>query len=96
MARLAGTPICTLFGLHKRPMLKLSSKCIPVLRRMRESGMGYWVVTIVLKDGRKYPETVIDSGYVTLTRALKEIPFHDEDIEEIILTHDKWDWSREK
>ena len=76
-------------------MLRLSRKWIEQLRSQPETGMGYQVVTITLKDGRVFPQTVVDSGYLTGIRGQAEIPFSVEAIAEIALTHDKWDWKSE-
>jgi hypothetical protein len=34
----------------------------------------------------------VDSGNLSRIRGLKTIPFTEEDIEEITVTHEKWDW----
>ena len=54
--------------------------------------MGYTVVSIVLKDGRKYPQAIIDSGVLTRVRGLPDVPFSEADIAEIVQTNEKWDW----
>ena len=72
-------------------MLQLSSKWIGFLRNQPESGMGYQVGEVVLKDGRSFGHIVIVEGNVTLVDGNKTIPFSDEDIDSIILTHEKWD-----
>ena len=57
--------------------------------------MGYQVVTIKTRAGKVFPQAVVDSGYVSRIRGLREIPFTEEEIEEIAVTHDKWDWKNE-
>ena len=57
-----------------------------------ETGMGYWVATVFLRDGREFRQVVIDSGYVNRVRGYKDIPFKESDIERFVVTHDKWDW----
>jgi hypothetical protein len=71
-------------------MIKLSERWAPVLVAQPETGMGYQVASIVLKDGTRYDQVVIDSGFVTKIRGRSDIPFEDEDIIEIVVTHDKW------
>lgn len=61
-----------------------------------ETGMGYQIATIVLKNGTRYEQVVIDSGFVTQIRGLGTIPFTESDIAEIVVTHDKWDFSEER
>ena len=58
--------------------------------------MGYQVASICLKDGRRYDEVLIESGVITRVRGLHEIPFTDQDIADIVVTHDKWDFTHER
>ena len=77
-------------------MLELSDKWGPRLISQPETGMGYQVATILLKSGQRYDQALIQAGVVTRVRGLTDIPFKDEDIEDIVVTHDKWDFARER
>ena len=57
-----------------------------------ESGMGYWVTDVVLKDGRVAKQAVVDSGYITKIKGMLTIPFEEGDIDYFVVTHEKWDW----
>jgi hypothetical protein len=74
-------------------MIKLSAKWAKELVSKPETGMGYQVVSIVLKDGKKYDQVVIVEGQITKIRGLKDIPFNEDEISKIIITHDKWDFN---
>lgn len=76
-------------------MIELPSKWTKRLVLQPETGMGYHVVTVILKDGRSLERVVVDSGYITRIFGLDEIPFKVEDIENLIVTHDKWNFSCE-
>ena len=65
-------------------------------RGKAETGMGYTVVTAHLKDGRVFPQVVVAGGYVSNARGFSSIPFTEADIERFAVTHDKWDWSKER
>jgi hypothetical protein len=54
--------------------------------------MGYQIASIVLKDGRKYDQAAITGGVITKIRNLEDIPFREDDIDRIIVTHDKWNF----
>jgi hypothetical protein len=60
-----------------------------------ETGMGYQVVNVILKDGRQINRVVVVDGKITKIRGMDTIPFKSEDIHQIILTHQKWDFSKE-
>jgi hypothetical protein len=74
-------------------MIILSKKWLDYLSDKPESGMGYQIVSIVLKDGRRFDQVVIVEGYVTQVRGFSDIPFVEDDVHEIVLTHDKWDFN---
>jgi len=74
-------------------MIILSKKWLDYLSDKPESGMGYQIVSIVLKDGRRFDQVVIVEGYITQVRGFSDIPFVEDDIHEIVLTHDKWDFN---
>jgi len=57
--------------------------------------MGYQVASVLLKDGSRYDQALIESGFITKIRGRKDIPFREEDIAEIVVTHDKWDFASE-
>jgi hypothetical protein len=77
-------------------MLKLSSDWARFLTRQPETGMDYQIVSVFLKDGRRFDQAVIVGGHITKIKGIKDIPFSEEDIAEILVTHDKWDFKAEQ
>ncbi len=74
-------------------MLRLTEKRFAdFLRDKPETGMGYWVVTVYLKDGRVLPQVAVSGGEITRVRHHEEAPFREFDIDRFEVTHDKWDW----
>ncbi len=55
--------------------------------------MGYWVVTVVLKDGRTFPQTAATGEAITRIRNHETIPFSQDEIDHLKVTHEKWNWS---
>jgi hypothetical protein len=62
------------------------------LKAQPETGMGYWIVSAHLRDGRTIPHVVLDGGEVTKVRGYAKAPFVEADINHFELTHAKWDW----
>ena len=58
--------------------------------------MGYQIASIVLKDGSRFDQVVIVEGNITQIKDIKDIPFSEAEIADIIVTHDKWDFSANK
>jgi hypothetical protein len=77
-------------------MLRLSSKWVEFFRMHAETGMGYTIVTVVLKDGKRYPRVAVTGGVIGSVDGGSAIPFieddiaeFEDDIAEFIVTHDK-------
>jgi hypothetical protein len=77
-------------------MLQLSDKWAPILIATPETGMGYQVVSITTKDGSHYDQVLIEGGYITRIRGLAEIPFREDQIDTIAVTHDKWNFDQDR
>lgn len=70
-------------------MLELSNKWAPVLLAQPETGMGYQITTVVLRDGRRFTNVTIVGGIITEIKGQEEIPFEEGDIVDIHVTHGK-------
>lgn len=63
------------------------------VRALPETGMGYTVVSLALRDGRRFDQAIIDSGWLSRIRGLPDIPFTEDDITDIQASHEKRAWS---
>lgn len=77
-------------------MIELSAKWAAKLVAQGETGMGYQIVSVVLKDGRRFDQVAIVGGTIGQIKGIQGIPFAEDDIAEIIVTHDKWDFNAER
>lgn len=77
-------------------MIELSKKFIGELMSKPETGMGYQIVSVVLKNGKCFDQVVVVEGRITQVRTYGDIPFTADEIAEIILTHDKWNFNAER
>jgi hypothetical protein len=68
-------------------VLRLNERWAEVLASQPETGMGYQVATIVLKDGRRFDNITIVGGTISSLPDAKSPPFVDQDIAEIVVTH---------
>jgi hypothetical protein len=59
------------------------------VRTLPETGMGYTMVCITLRDGQQF-DAIIDSGWLSCVRARADVPFAEADITAIKPTHEKW------
>jgi hypothetical protein len=70
-------------------VLKLSHKWAQILRDQSETGMGYQICTVTLRDGRHVERVIIVGGTLTEVAGDKNIPFTDHEIVDIRVTHGK-------
>jgi hypothetical protein len=70
-------------------MLELSNKWAPVLLAQPETGMGYQMVSVYLHDGKRFDRVTVVGGTITEISGKKEIPFGEEEIADIKVTHGK-------
>jgi hypothetical protein len=70
--------------------LQLSDKWTPRLVGQAETGMGYQTASITLRDGSVVDDVLIVGNIITEVRGCDIIPFSDEDISDITVTHRKW------
>jgi hypothetical protein len=77
-------------------MITLSRKWTSELTGKPETGMGYQVASIVLSDGTRFDQAVVVEGRITEIRGRKDIPFTEDQIAQIIVTHDKWNFGAGK
>ena len=67
------------------------------LLKQPETGMTYQIVDVTLRDGRIVRDVaIIQSELVGEVRRHAEIPFGPADIVDIKVTHNKWDFQKER
>jgi hypothetical protein len=70
------SPLCV-----RHKMKELPKSWSDRLVKQPESGMGYQIVTVTLRDGRKFEAAVTESHILGSVRGCTDIPF---DVEEIV------------
>ena len=68
-------------------MLRLSERWAPILNAQPETGMSYQIASVSLKDGRQFNDVLIAGGIVTKVGDQTDVPFGDDDIQRIVITH---------
>jgi hypothetical protein len=71
---------------------EFAGKWMERVKALPETGMGYTIASVTLRDGRRFGQVVIDSGILSRVRGRPDIPFSEDDIAEITSTHERWDW----
>jgi hypothetical protein len=58
-------------------------------KKQPETGVGCWIATAHLKDGRVFSPVLVASGCVTEGRGFLCVPFGETDVKLFVVTHDK-------
>lgn len=77
----AGSPVVEFSG------LRLGDRWGPRLAGEPETGMGYQIVSILLRDGRRFDDVTIAGGVISNVGDGNAIPFAEHDIVQILVTH---------
>jgi hypothetical protein len=60
------------------------------LKEAEETGIGYQVVGIKLKDGRSFDQVAVSDGCIIEVRGHHNIPFAPEDVASLAINHKDW------
>ena len=66
--------------------------CAEHLKNAEETGFGYQVVSVQLKDARIFEQVVISEGCIIQVRGYKEIPFSPDDVASVSVNHKLWNF----
>lgn len=70
----------------------IPSELLQQLKREKETGIGYLVVSVELKDGRSFDQVATSEGCIIEVRGYKEIPFASEEVVSVTVTHEGWNF----
>jgi hypothetical protein len=75
-----------------RCLYPIPKACLDDLKRRGETGIGYQVIAVELKDGRCFDQVVASEGCIIEVRGYDQIPFAPEEIESVIVNHKHWNF----
>lgn len=73
-------------------LVQIPSRFVDHLNQNKETGIGYQVVSVELKDGRSFGQVATSEGCIVEVRGYKEIPFAAEDIASVAVNHKRWNF----
>ena len=74
-----------------------SVKCVPPnfaeqLKQAEQTGLGYQVVSVTLKDGRTFDQVAASEGCFIEVRGHQDIPFSSEEVVAVKVNHKRWNF----
>ena len=65
------------------------------MKQTAETGIGYQIVSVELKDGRYFDQVVVSEGCIIEVRGYSEIPFSVDEVASITVNHNRWNFRDE-
>lgn len=75
-----------------KSLVPIPKGLIDHLKRSGETGIGYQVVSVELRDGRAFDQVVTSEGCIIEVRGFKEIPFAPEEVTAVNVNHKRWNF----
>jgi hypothetical protein len=73
-------------------LVPIPRDCVDSLKRDEETGIGYQIVSVKLKDGRSFEQGVTSEGCIIQVRGYKDVPFAPDEIASVNVNHRPWNF----
>jgi hypothetical protein len=73
-------------------LIPIPAGYVDQLKGAGETGIGYQVVSVELRDGSLFHQVVASEGCIIEVRGYKEIPFAAEDVCSVTVNHKRWNF----
>jgi hypothetical protein len=73
-------------------LIPIPSGFLDQMKRAGETGIGYQVVSVELKDGRYFDQVATSEGCMLEVRGHAEIPFATNDVVSVTVNHKRWNF----
>jgi hypothetical protein len=73
-------------------LVPVPGACVNRLKQDNETGIGYQIVSVTLKDRRYFDQVVASEGCIIQVRGYKEIPFASDDVALVSVNHKRWNF----
>jgi hypothetical protein len=76
----------------KQHLIPIPRELADHLKRQGETGMGYQVVSVTLKNGQHFDQVVASEGFIIQVRGHKDVPFAPDDVAAVDVNHKQWNF----
>lgn len=73
-------------------LFPIPEACLDHLKRSAETGLGYHIVSVELKDGRCFDQVVASECCIIEVRGYAEIPFAPHEVASVSINHKIWNF----
>lgn len=73
-------------------LVPIPRELVDNLKQAEETGIGYQVISVELRDGRRFDQVLASEGCIIEVRGHKEIPFEPNDVASVQVNHKRWNF----
>jgi hypothetical protein len=81
-------------GGNMKCVVSLPPESLSSLKKEKQTGPGYQVVAVQLKDGRRFEQVVASEGCIIAVRGHSELPFRTEEVSDVFVNHKHWNFKK--
>jgi len=75
-----------------RQLVLIPPESVAQLRGKEEAGIGYQIVSVELKDGRRFDQAIVSEGCIIQVRGYDDIPFAPHEVAFVAVNHRDWNF----
>jgi hypothetical protein len=75
-------------------VVSLPPESLSNLKNEKQTGPGYQVVEVRLKDGRWFDQVVASEGCIIAVRGHNELPFRTDEVSSVLVNHKHWNFKK--
>lgn len=75
-------------------IVPLPPESLDSLKNAKQTGPGYQVVAVHLKDGRQFDQVIASEGCIIAVRGYSELPFQTEEVSSVTVNHKDWNFKK--
>ena len=75
-----------------KSLFPIPEECLDDLKQGTETGIGYQVVSVELRDGRCFNQVVVSECCIIEVRGYAEIPFAPHEVATVKVNHERWNF----
>ena len=73
-------------------LIPMRPETVGQLKQQPETGLGYQIVAVELRDGRHFDQVVTSEGCIIAVRGHSEVPFEFDDVQSVSVNHKSWNF----
>lgn len=73
-------------------LFHVPKECLDHMKTTGETGGGYQIVSVELKDGTRFDQAVVSEGCIIEVRGHAEIPFSPDEVAWVSVNHKRWNF----